>query len=551
MIPQNPRSFPPPPPAPGHPEFPGRREDSLSRAEAEALVAGVAERLVAEKLAQSSLSALVEQLVAARIAALVASGDLKGDPGKDAEPAQPGENGAAATIQIGTVTTLPAGSRATVSNSGTPNAAVLNFGIPRGFPGLDGIQALSEAQIRAIVTDAINKYYDRSASGASIDTSSIEALVRRAENARINAQYAADTVSNQISTLSTRLNDLAEVKAAVAALRRDSAYYLNQIRSPTGLVRLKVRDPDWSASASGASAVLECVTLFAPTFRKNTMTSLYLRQNRGSTNGTAIPCGDSELQFAAGITRGYRGGYVASGGDWALEKGLASDGSGYWHLVHYQSNSVSDFDVSISDFDSASPLLLFDRAAGRANYGQGQVQYSTDGTYWSDLTNAGAESLGVTLSRGYAVSEFPLETTGASGYVTSSIPDILTSSFVYKGETSTAPSSPRVGDLWKLTASVTTTYNYMSVTFPAGTYVFYTSNGWAALTQPQSIPTARSIPIENHPSAQGGWFGSNDNVAQWIENLLSFVGYYSGAYGSLDSRLSDLSYRVSTLEGNH
>lgn len=549
MIPQNPRSFPPPPPTPGHPEFPGRREDSLSRAEAEALVAGVAERLVAEKLAQSSLSALVEQLVAARIAALVASGAIKGEPGKDADPAEPGQDGAAATIQIGTVTTLPAGSRATVSNSGTTNAAVLNFGIPRGFPGIDGLQALSEEQIRAIVTDAIDKYYDRSASGASIDTTSLEALVRRAENARINAQYAADAVSNQISTLSTRLNDLAEVKAAVAALRRDSAYYLNQIRSPTGLVRLKVRDPDESASASGASAVLECVTLFAPTFRKNTMTSLYVRQNSGSTNGSTISFGDSELQFAAGTTRNYQSGFVAAGGEWAIEKNSAVDS--YWHLRHYFHASMTDFDVSIADFDSASPLLLFDKAVGKASYGQGQVQYSTNGTEWSDLTNAGAESLGVTLSRGYAVSEFPLEATGASGYVTSPIPDILTSSFVYKGETSTAPSSPRVGDLWKLTAPVTMTYNYMSVTYPSGTYVFYTSNGWAALTQPQSIPTARSIPIENHPSAQGGWFGSNDNVAQWIENLLSFVGYYSGAYSSLDSKLSDLSYRVSSLEGNH
>ena len=545
MIPQNPRCFPPPPPTPGHPEFPGRREDSLSRAEAEALVASVAERLVAEKLANSSLADLVERRVAAKIAELVASGDLKGDPGKDADPAEPGRDGAAATIQIGTVTTLPAGSRATVSNSGTTNAAILNFGIPRGFPGVDGLQALSEEQIRAIVTDAIDKYYDRSASGASIDTTSIEALVRRAENARVNAENAASTVSNQISTLSTRLNDLAEVKAAVAALRRDSAYYLNQIRSPTGLVRLKVRDPDESASASGASAVLECVTLFAPAIMRNTLPGIYLRQNRGTTPGNAFYLDGSDLQFTAGTTRGSGVGFVASGGDWSLEKGRASDGSGYWHLVHYRSNS------QMSDFDSASPLLLFDRAAGRANYGQGQVQYSTDGTNWSDLTNTGAESLGITLSRGYAVSEFPLEATGASGYVTSPIPDILTSSFVYKGETSTAPSSPRVGDLWKLTASVTTTYNGMSVTYPSGTYVFYTSNGWAALTQPQSIPTARSIPIENHPSAQGGWFGSNDNVAQWIENLLSFVGYYSGAYGSLDSKLSDLSYRVSSLEGNH
>jgi len=40
--------------------------------------------------------------------------------------------GTAATITIGTVTTLSPSSNATVTNSGTTTAAVLNFGIPRG-----------------------------------------------------------------------------------------------------------------------------------------------------------------------------------------------------------------------------------------------------------------------------------------------------------------------------------------------------------------------------------------------------------------------------------
>ena len=46
--------------------------------------------------------------------------------------------GAAATVSMGTVTTLAAGSQATVTNSGTAQAAVLNFGIPQGAAG-DGI----------------------------------------------------------------------------------------------------------------------------------------------------------------------------------------------------------------------------------------------------------------------------------------------------------------------------------------------------------------------------------------------------------------------------
>jgi hypothetical protein len=44
----------------------------------------------------------------------------------------------ASTVAIGTTTTLVAGSSATVSNVGTPTAAILNFGIPAGPNGLNG-----------------------------------------------------------------------------------------------------------------------------------------------------------------------------------------------------------------------------------------------------------------------------------------------------------------------------------------------------------------------------------------------------------------------------
>lgn len=46
-----------------------------------------------------------------------------------------GDPGQAATITVGTVTTLPAGSNATVTNSGTSSAAVFDFGIPKGADG--------------------------------------------------------------------------------------------------------------------------------------------------------------------------------------------------------------------------------------------------------------------------------------------------------------------------------------------------------------------------------------------------------------------------------
>lgn len=51
---------------------------------------------------------------------------------------QKGDKGDAATIAIGTVTTLGAGEDATVTNSGNSSAAIFNFGIPAGAAGTDG-----------------------------------------------------------------------------------------------------------------------------------------------------------------------------------------------------------------------------------------------------------------------------------------------------------------------------------------------------------------------------------------------------------------------------
>lgn len=49
-----------------------------------------------------------------------------------------GSNGTNSTISVGSTTTGAPGSSASVSNGGTPSAAVLNFTIPRGADGLNG-----------------------------------------------------------------------------------------------------------------------------------------------------------------------------------------------------------------------------------------------------------------------------------------------------------------------------------------------------------------------------------------------------------------------------
>ncbi len=54
-----------------------------------------------------------------------------------------GDKGDAATVAVGTVTTLPAGSQATVTNSGTTSAAVFDFGIPKGADGSGAVLSVN------------------------------------------------------------------------------------------------------------------------------------------------------------------------------------------------------------------------------------------------------------------------------------------------------------------------------------------------------------------------------------------------------------------------
>lgn len=57
----------------------------------------------------------------------------------------PGPPGQAATVTVGSTTTSTAGGNASVTNSGTSSAAVLNFTIPRGSQGPQGLQGVPGA----------------------------------------------------------------------------------------------------------------------------------------------------------------------------------------------------------------------------------------------------------------------------------------------------------------------------------------------------------------------------------------------------------------------
>lgn len=66
-----------------------------------------------------------------------------GTNGKDGSPGAKGDPGTTPNLQIGTVTTLPAGSDATASMGGTAENPLLNLGIPKGADGSSGSSAIT------------------------------------------------------------------------------------------------------------------------------------------------------------------------------------------------------------------------------------------------------------------------------------------------------------------------------------------------------------------------------------------------------------------------
>lgn len=80
----------------------------------------------------------------------------QGPQGIEGPQGPAGNPGKSATIQIGSVTTLDAGSNATVENVGTENNAIFNFGIPKGQDGENAVDSITSTSINSIqVVDSL------------------------------------------------------------------------------------------------------------------------------------------------------------------------------------------------------------------------------------------------------------------------------------------------------------------------------------------------------------------------------------------------------------
>ena len=88
----------------------------------------------------------------------------QGEPGPAGADGAPGKDGAAATVAVGTVATGEPDTPASVTNSGTENAAVLDFLIPKGEKGDPGNSSITEiepgaSQTQPYVINSISGVY--------------------------------------------------------------------------------------------------------------------------------------------------------------------------------------------------------------------------------------------------------------------------------------------------------------------------------------------------------------------------------------------------------
>jgi len=122
-------------------------------------------------------------------------GNVKGPKGDT------GQTGAAATIAVGTTTTLAPGSAATVENVGTSSAAVFNFGIPKGDAGTGSDEA--ERLIASVETSPAEAAHTAGSELIYDDTLYVViADIAIGDDLEIGTNItSADSVTDQIVTL--------------------------------------------------------------------------------------------------------------------------------------------------------------------------------------------------------------------------------------------------------------------------------------------------------------------------------------------------------------
>ena len=131
-------------------------------------------------------------------------------------------NYVATTVNVGTTTTLPAGSDATVTNSGTENNAILDFGIPKGKDayqqavegGYQGTEEEFEAALASDIATVASNVSDINAVGQSI--TDVNSVADNLTDISTVATNVSDV--NTVAGISSDVTSVASISSAVSTV---------------------------------------------------------------------------------------------------------------------------------------------------------------------------------------------------------------------------------------------------------------------------------------------------------------------------------------------
>lgn len=130
-----------------------------------------------------------------------------GSKGSKGDKGDKGDTGITPAITVSEPVTLPAGSAATVSITGTAEAPVLNFGIPQGAPGTIQNANGESIPISASSQTMIKEYVDSINTTLSGNVSTLTTNLSNEVTARTNADNGFNT---RITSIETYLQDLVD-----------------------------------------------------------------------------------------------------------------------------------------------------------------------------------------------------------------------------------------------------------------------------------------------------------------------------------------------------
>lgn len=240
----------------------------------------------------------------------------QGEPGQDGAPGAAGAPGTAATITVGTTTTGEAGTQASVTNSGTTSAAVLNFTIPKGAKGDKGDKG-EKGDTGAAGTTTFAGLTDQPTDNAALKT----ALDAKADQTAVDTKVSSVTAG-----------------AGVSITGSATAPVVN------GMIAV----PDYKNAQTGLSASSSSSSLFtAP--KAGVIYNVYVTNSDGGSSPHLyiIPNGDTSSisSIARGTYAGdgqenyFQGVYPVSAGDQVYAS--AGGGTAYLSFAPYKFVEIS------------------------------------------------------------------------------------------------------------------------------------------------------------------------------------------------------------------